>query len=83
MVYECFKNVPECRDKRIPIIGIGGISTWEDALEYIMAGATAVQVGTATFINPAATLDIIEGIERFMREKKIEDIAELAGVART
>ena len=50
----------------VPIIGMGGISTAEDALEFIMAGATAVSVGTANFMNPAATIDVIEGIKDYM-----------------
>ena len=51
MVYECFSKIPECRNKSIPIVGIGGISSWQDALEYVMAGATAVGIGTAWFVN--------------------------------
>jgi dihydroorotate dehydrogenase (NAD+) catalytic subunit len=66
----------------LPVIGCGGIMTGLDALEYIMAGATAVQVGTATFINPRATLDVVEGIERFMQEEGVTDIHQLIGVAR-
>ena len=63
----------------VPIIGMGGISTAEDALEFIMAGATAVSVGTANFMNPAATIDVIEGIKDYMRRHQIEDIQELIG----
>jgi len=66
----------------VPVIGCGGIMTGLDAMEYIMAGATAVQVGTATFINPRATLDVLEGIERFMEEEGVGDIHELIGAAR-
>jgi dihydroorotate dehydrogenase (NAD+) catalytic subunit len=66
----------------VPVIGCGGIMTALDAMEYIMAGATAVQVGTATFINPRATLDVLEGIERFMEEEGVGDIHELISVAR-
>ena len=62
-----------------PIIGMGGISTAEDALEFIMAGATAVSVGTANFMNPAATIDVIEGIKDYMKRHQIEDIQELIG----
>ncbi|MBI2909960.1 MAG: dihydroorotate dehydrogenase [Chloroflexi bacterium] len=64
------------------IVGCGGISTASDALEFIMAGAVAVQVGTANFVNPRVCLDIIEGIERFMEEAGIGDIKELVGAAR-
>jgi dihydroorotate dehydrogenase (NAD+) catalytic subunit len=66
----------------VPVIGCGGIMTGVDAIEYIMAGATAVQVGTATFINPRATLDVLDGIERFMEEEGVDDISQLVGVAR-
>ena len=63
----------------VPIIGMGGIATAEDALEFIMAGATAVSVGTANFYNPYATVEIAEGIENFMKKQKVEDIRELIG----
>jgi dihydroorotate dehydrogenase (NAD+) catalytic subunit len=65
---------------KIPIIGMGGITTWEDAVEFILAGATAVSVGTANFINPRATLDIIDGIEKYMIEKNCDDIKDLIGI---
>ena len=63
----------------VPIIGMGGITTAEDALEFIMAGATAVSVGTANFINPTATIEVIEGIKAYMERHQIEDIQELIG----
>lgn len=63
----------------VPIIGMGGIATAEDALEFIMAGATAVSVGTANFYNPYATVQIAEGIERFMEQQGVADIKELIG----
>jgi dihydroorotate dehydrogenase (NAD+) catalytic subunit len=66
----------------IPVIGCGGITTANDALEFIMAGASAIQVGTAGFANPRAPLDILEGIESFLEKKGIKDITELIGVAR-
>ncbi|UCE51853.1 MAG: dihydroorotate dehydrogenase [Desulfobacterales bacterium] len=64
---------------RIPIIGIGGIMKTEDALEFFIAGASAIQVGTANFINPHATIDIIDGLEKYMRERGIGKITELIG----
>ncbi len=67
----------------VPIIGCGGISTGTDALEFIMAGATAVQVGTATFRDPNAPLDVLDGIERFMRDENVQDITELIAAARS
>lgn len=64
---------------RIPVIGIGGIITAEDALQFLIAGARAVQVGTANFINPVATVEIIEGINQFLVEENIKDINEIIG----
>ena len=63
----------------VPIIGMGGISTAEDALEFIMAGATAVSVGTANFIDPATTLEVVDGIKVYMERHQIDDINELIG----
>ncbi|MDD7404185.1 MAG: dihydroorotate dehydrogenase [Butyribacter sp.] len=63
----------------IPVLGMGGIQTAEDALEFIMAGATMVAVGTANFHNPTATTDVISGIEAFMKEHQVKDIKELIG----
>ncbi len=64
---------------RIPVIGIGGIMTAADALEFIVVGAAAVQVGTANFVNPAVTMEIIDGISTYLVENKIDDIADLKG----
>jgi len=66
----------------VPIIGCGGIMCGRDAVEYLMAGASAVQVGTATFRNPRAPLDVLEGLEEVMREHDVEDVGELGGAAR-
>ena len=66
----------------VPIIGMGGVMTAEDALELIMAGATAVAVGTANFNNPYATVEIVEGIEKYMIENNISDIRDLIGCVR-
>lgn len=63
----------------LPIIGMGGIMTAEDALEFMLAGATAVAVGTANFINPEATIDVIRGMERFLVEQGIGDVRDLIG----
>ena len=73
MVYQCAQAV------KIPIIGMGGIQNAEDALEFLMAGASAVAVGAANFINPYATQEIITGIEDFMRQEHVMDIKELVG----
>lgn len=66
----------------LPIIGMGGIATAEDALEFIMAGATAVSVGTANFFNPYATEEVVKGMEEFLEKNKINDINELVGVVK-
>ncbi len=63
----------------IPVIGIGGIMSGTDAVEFMLAGATAVQVGTANFVNPSATADVLEGIRRYMRENSIDDVNTLIG----
>jgi dihydroorotate dehydrogenase (NAD+) catalytic subunit len=75
MVYEVSRLV------KIPIIGCGGITTAADALEFIMAGATAVQIGTAGFRNPLTPLEILEGIEDFMTRKNIIDLNDIIGTA--
>ena len=67
---------------KIPVIGVGGIVCAKDALEFLIAGAVAVQVGTANFINPHATIDIIKGIEGFLGEKKISRIGDIIGTLR-
>ncbi|MFA5339511.1 MAG: dihydroorotate dehydrogenase [Candidatus Omnitrophota bacterium] len=77
MVWETAKKV------KIPVIGIGGIMNYEDAVEFIIAGASAVQVGTANFVNPKAAADIISGMEKYMRQGKIKNIKELTGCLKT
>ncbi|KEI01727.1 dihydroorotate dehydrogenase [Clostridium botulinum] len=74
MVHEVCKNID------IPVIGMGGIVSAEDAIEFIMAGATAIQVGTANFIKPNIALDIIKGIEKFMLYEGIKNIEEIRGI---
>ncbi|MEG0971897.1 MAG: dihydroorotate dehydrogenase [Lachnospiraceae bacterium] len=64
---------------KLPIIGMGGIATWQDAIEMILAGATAISVGTANFHNPMVTMEILEGIQNYMEKYKIEDMKELIG----
>ncbi|PWB57516.1 MAG: dihydroorotate dehydrogenase [Bradyrhizobiaceae bacterium] len=76
MTYQCAKAVS------IPVIGCGGISTAEDAVEYMMAGATAVQVGTATFLRPSAMIDVIDGLAAFCDRKGIARAADLTGLVR-
>ena len=65
---------------KLPIIGMGGIETAEDAIEMILAGASAVSVGTANFYNPHATMDIVKGLEAYMAQKKIANVADMVGI---
>jgi len=66
----------------IPVVGCGGITTGRDAIEFITAGARAIQVGTANFANPRAPLDVLDGIKEFMRQEGVRDISELVGIGR-
>lgn len=67
----------------VPVIGCGGVRTGEDAVEFLMAGATAVQVGTATFANPRAPLDVVDGLRDWMSREGVADVSEIIGAART
>lgn len=76
MVYQVANAV------KLPIIGMGGISTYEDAIEFILAGATAVSVGTANFFNPTATVEIVEGIEKYMERYHFENLKDMVGLVK-
>jgi dihydroorotate dehydrogenase (NAD+) catalytic subunit len=76
MVYDIARAV------RVPLVGCGGISTGEDAIEFLMAGATAVQVGTATFANPRAPLDVLDGMTAWLAANGVGDVNEIIGCAR-
>jgi dihydroorotate dehydrogenase (NAD+) catalytic subunit len=76
MVYQVANAV------NIPIIGMGGIANAEDALEFILAGATAVSVGAMNFVNPYTTVEVVEGIEAYMKQYGIEDINSLIGAVK-
>ena len=76
MVYQVANAV------KIPVIGMGGIRTAADALEFILAGATAVSVGTCNFVNPQTTMEVIAGIEDYMKRHKVEDINDLIGIVK-
>jgi dihydroorotate dehydrogenase (NAD+) catalytic subunit len=75
MVFEAARVV------RIPVIGCGGIACAEDALEFVMAGATAVQIGTASLTNPQLSLNVLEGIQNFLRQNRVQNLTELIGIA--
>ncbi|MCL2224660.1 MAG: dihydroorotate dehydrogenase [Defluviitaleaceae bacterium] len=74
MVYQVAKAV------NLPIIGTGGAATWQDAIEFIMAGATAVSVGTANFSNPCATMEMLDGIAAYMENNNIKNLSEIRGI---
>jgi dihydroorotate dehydrogenase (NAD+) catalytic subunit len=80
MVYECFRSIPECKRKEIPIIGIGGISNFNDTMEYILAGATAVGIGTQWFINNTIFEEIYKELLDYLDKNK-ESISNLIGKA--
>lgn len=65
---------------QVPVMGIGGISTWQDAVEFIMAGATVVQIGASNFIRPGRALEVVEGLERYCEENEIENISAIRGI---
>ncbi|HPZ35698.1 MAG TPA: dihydroorotate dehydrogenase [Bacteroidales bacterium] len=77
MVYQCAQVV------NIPIIASGGIISWQDAIEYFLAGATAIQIGTANFINPSISQDILGGIEQYLLQKNIKNIKEIIGAMKS
>ncbi len=82
MVYDVVKAVNSLpKEQQIPVIGLGGISKWQDAAEFIMAGAAAVQVGTATFSNPKTMVEIIEGLKNFMKSHGYKKIDDFRGIA--
>jgi dihydroorotate dehydrogenase (NAD+) catalytic subunit len=73
MVYQAAHAV------QIPIIGMGGIATAEDAIEFILAGASAVSIGAMNFVNPYTTVEVVKGIENYMRQYKVENLTDLIG----
>ena len=76
MVYEVSKAV------NVPIVGLGGISDYKDAIEFMMVGATAIQIGTINFSNPLAGKEIIKGMEEFLVKEGIKDINDIIGIAK-
>ena len=71
-----------CGAVKIPVVGMGGISSWQDAAAFLMAGATAVQVGTANFVKPDICLDIIRGLEQFLKDQGCRSVSDIIGAAR-
>lgn len=69
-----------CKAVKIPVMGMGGITTWQDAIAFIMAGAQVVQVGTATFMKPDISLDIIAGMEKYMEDNHLDSLNEIRGI---
>ena len=81
LVYEVVEAINKLpAEKRVPVIAIGGVATWEDAVEFIMAGASAVQVGTNTFANPNTMIEVIDGMTAFMKRKGYHNIEEMRGL---
>ena len=76
MVYEAANAV------NVPIIGMGGIATAEDAIEMLLVGASAVSVGTANFYNPAVTMEIVDGIEQYMEAQGFASVADMVGIVK-
>ncbi len=77
MVYEVSKAV------KIPVIGMGGISTWSDAIEFFLAGASAVMIGTANMVNPISTIQVLDGIEKYLESNHYSSISEIVGILKT
>jgi dihydroorotate dehydrogenase (NAD+) catalytic subunit len=75
MVYQVSQAVS------VPVVGVGGVTCTEDALQYFLAGATAVQVGTANFVNPRTATEIVDGLTAYLRKHGVADVAELVGAA--
>jgi dihydroorotate dehydrogenase subfamily 1 len=82
LVYEMVQAINKLpQEKRVPVIGIGGITTWQDAVEFIMAGASALEVGSATFINPLSMINIIDGLKSYMKQNGFRNLSEMRSIA--
>jgi dihydroorotate dehydrogenase (NAD+) catalytic subunit len=77
MVWDVYKAV------KVPIIGMGGIMNTTDAIEFFLAGSTAVQIGTANYIDPAVSIKVLEGIQEYMERQSVKSVAELTGAMKT
>ena len=82
LIYELYESIHTLpADKQVPIIAIGGIANWKDVVEFIMAGADAVQVGTNTFANPFTMIECIDGLEEYMKRKGLKSLSQIRGIA--
>ena len=82
IVYDVVQEINKLpEEKRVPVVGIGGISTWQDAVEFIMAGAHAIEIGQAKFTNPDVALDVVNGLRTFMKQHGYKNLAEMRGIA--
>jgi len=80
MVYDCFRKIRECKEGKIKIIGIGGISNWQDAIEYILAGASAVGIGTGWFVNNSLFNRVKMGIINYLKKQKKSEENTIEGL---
>ena len=82
MVYDVVEEInKQPENMRVPVIGIGGICTWQDAVEFIMAGASAIEIGQAKFTNPNVALDVVNGLKAFMKSHGYKKLEEMRGIA--
>ena len=82
IVYDVVQEINKLpEDRRVPVVGIGGISTWQDAVEFIMAGASAVEIGQAKFTNPDVAKDIVDGLKAFMKSHGYRSLSDMRGIA--
>ena len=84
MVYDVVQEINKLpQEQRVPVVGIGGICTWQDAVEFIMAGASAIEIGQAKFTNPNVAIDIVNGLRSFMKSHGYKNLEEMRGIAQT
>lgn len=82
MVYDVVQEINKLPvEERVPVVGIGGICTWQDAVEFIMAGASAIEIGQAKFTNPDVAIDVVEGLKTFMKTHGYKNLEEMRGIA--
>ena len=79
-VYECYRKIPDCKNQTTPIIGVGGILDYRDALEYILVGASAVEIGTGFYLNPFIYKEVNRGINQYLKNRN-KSLRDIIGVA--